>query len=164
MNTQRVLRFPMIELLVGALILLALSGVVILMSVAWSLIHTPSSQLPIQADPLDMVDVFHSAINSANVDALLALFTEDATVMDSGSVFQGRDEIRNWMLYSQRMAGLRLMMIHSQVAGEKVFWHDLAHNGPEVQHISYILRWMAVIQKGKIESLTVSLLPMPDGK
>jgi hypothetical protein len=62
------------------------------------------------------------------------------------------------------MAGLRRLLIHSQVVGEKVFWNDLAHNGPEMQHISYILHWIAVVQKGKIKSLTVSLMPMPDGK
>jgi hypothetical protein len=164
MNTQRVLRIPMVELVIVALILLAVAGLAILISIAWPLIHVPSGPSPIQADPLEMVDAFHSAINNDNVDAMLALFSEDATVVDSGSVVQGKEQIRNWALHSQPMFGLRLMMIHSQVAGVKVFWHDIAHNGPEVQHISYILRWMAVIQNGKIKSLTVSLLPMPDGK
>ncbi|HLO17052.1 MAG TPA: nuclear transport factor 2 family protein, partial [Anaerolineales bacterium] len=101
---------------------------------------------------------------SNNVDVVLALFSEDATVTDGGSTVQGRDEIRKWILYSQRMAGLHLTLIHSQVAGEKVFWHDVARNGSEVEHRIYLLRWMAIVQNGKIQSLTVSLLPMPDGK
>jgi hypothetical protein len=164
MNANRVLRIPMIELVIVTLMLLAVGGLAILISVAWPLIHVPSGQSPIQADPLKMVNVFHDAVNSDNLDATLALFTEDAIIIDGETIFQGREEIRKWVLYSQRMAGLRLLLINSRVADEKVFWNDLAHNGPEVQHISYILRWMAVIQKGKIQSLTVSLLPMPDAK
>ena len=164
MNTHRGLRIPMVELMIVALILLAVSGVAILIFVAWPLIHVPSGHSPIQADPLKMVNAFHDAVNSDNVEAVLALFAEDATITDNGSVIDGTEEIRNWALHSQRMAGLRLLLIHSQVTGEIVFWHDLAHNGPEIEPISHILRWMAVIQEGKIKTLMVSLLPMPDGK
>ena len=164
MNTHRVLRIPMVELVIVVLILLAVGGLAILISIAWPLIHVPSGPSPIQADPLEMVNAFHSAINNDNVDAMLALFSEDASVVDSGSVIQGEEQIRDWALHSQRMFGLRLMMTHSQVAGEKIFWHDITHSGPEVQHRIYILRGMAIIQKGKIKSLTVSLLPMPDAK
>jgi hypothetical protein len=145
MNTRRVLRIPMIELVIITLILLAVGGLAMLFSVAWPLIHIPSGQSPIQADSLKMVDAFHTTGNSHNMDAVLALFTEDATITDSGFTVRGRDQIRKWILYSQRMAGLHLTLIHSQVAGEKVFWHDLAHGGPEIESISYVLRWMAVI-------------------
>ena len=149
MKAHRVLRIPLMELVIVALILLTI----------WQ-----DSQAPIYAESSETINTFHSAINSDDVDAVLALFAEDATVIDSGSVIHGRDEIRDWALHSQRMAGLHLRLIHSQVVGEKVFWNDLAHNGPEVQHLSYILRWMAIIQKGKIKSITVSLMPIPDGK
>jgi limonene-1,2-epoxide hydrolase len=153
----------MLELVIVALILLAVTGLAILISVIWPLIHIPSGPSPIQADPLEVVNAFHSAINNDNVDAMLALLAEDATITENGSTVQGKEELRDWVLHSQRMAGLRLTMLHSQVAGEKIFWNDTAHNGPEVQHSSYILRWMAVIQKGRIKSLTVSFLSMPDG-
>jgi limonene-1,2-epoxide hydrolase len=149
MKAHRVLRIPLMELVIVALILLTI----------WQ-----DSQAPIYAESSETINTFHSAINSDDVDAVLALFAEDATVIDSGSVIHGRDEIRDWALHSQRMAGLHLRLIHSQVVGEKVFWNDLAHNGPEVQHLSYILRWMAIIQKGKIKSIMVSLMPIPDGK
>ena len=149
MKAHRVLRIPLMELVIVALILLTI----------WQ-----DSQAPIYAESSETINTFHSAINSDVVDAVLALVAEDATVIDSGSVIHGRDEIRDWALHSQRMAGLHLRLIHSQVVGEKVFWNDLAHNGPEVQHLSYILRWMAIIQKGKIKSITVSLMPIPDGK
>jgi limonene-1,2-epoxide hydrolase len=149
MKAHRVLRIPLMELVIVALILLTI----------WQ-----DSQAPIYAESSETINTFHSAINSDDVDAVLALFAEDATVIDSGSVIHGRDEIRDWALHSQRMAGLHLRLIHSQMVGEKVFWNDLAHNGPEVQHLSYILRWMAIIQKGKIKSIMVSLMPIPDGK
>ena len=164
MNAHRVLRIPLLELVIVALILLALGGIVILIAATWPLIHVPSGPTPIQADPLEVVNVLHSNINSNEVAELLDLFAEDAVVTDDGSVFEGKDAIQNWALHSKRMTGLQLTMVHAQVAGEKVFWHDLADNGPDVQDRSYILRWMAVVQKGKIKSLTVSLMPMPDGK
>ena len=120
MNTRRVLRIPMIELVIITLILLAVGGLAMLFSVARPLIHIPSGQSPIQADSLKMVDAFHSAINSDNVDAVLALFADDATVTDAGAGIAGKEEIRNWVLYSQRMAGLRLTMLHSEMHGDKV--------------------------------------------
>jgi hypothetical protein len=164
MNAQRVLSFPMIGLMIVALILLAVGGFALLTAVTWSLIHVPSSQSPIQADPLEMVNVFHSAINNDDVDAILDLFADDAVVTDDESVIEGKEQIRNWVVYSQRMAGLRLMMLHSEMHGDKVTWIDTAHNGPEEEDRVSLLRWTAVIQKGRIKSLTVSLMPMPDGK
>lgn len=164
MNTNRVLKIPMIELVIVSLVLLTVGGLAILISVAWPLIHVSSGQSPIQADPVEMINTFHSTVNNDNVEAVLALFAEDATINDSGSVFQGKEQIRNWALHSRRMTGLRLTMLHSDLRGDKVTWIDTARNGPEVQHRVYILRWTAVIQNGTIKSLAVSLLPMPDGK
>ena len=105
-------------------------------------------------DSLSTVDTFHSAINSDNVDTVLALFADDAIVVDGESVIQGKDEIRNWLLYSQRMAGLRLTKLNSAMNGEKVSWLDIAHDGPNVEYRLYVLRWEALIQEGKIHSLT----------
>jgi Ketosteroid isomerase homolog len=101
-----------------------------------------------------MVDTFHTAVNTEDVDAVLALFAEDAVVVDGGYVMQGRDEIRNWVLYSTRMAGLRLTKLNSALDGEKVIWLDIAHDGPKVEYRLYILRWEALIQEGKINTLT----------
>jgi limonene-1,2-epoxide hydrolase len=105
-------------------------------------------------DSLSTVDTFHSAINSDDVDTVLALFADDAIVVDGESVIQGKDEIRNWLLYSQRMAGLRLKKLNSAMNGEKVIWLDIAHDGPNIEYRLYILRWEALIQEGKIHSLT----------
>ena len=105
-------------------------------------------------DSLSTIDTFHSAINSEDVDAVLDLFAEDAIVMDGNSVIQGRDEIRNWLLYSQRMAGLRLTKLNSAMDGEQVSWLDIAHDGPNIEYRLYVLRWEALIREGKIHSLS----------
>jgi hypothetical protein len=46
-------------------------------------------------DSLSTVDIFHSAINNDDVDTALALFADDAIVVDGQSVIPGKDEIRN---------------------------------------------------------------------
>lgn len=105
-------------------------------------------------DSLSTVDTFHFAINGEDVDALLALFADDAIVVDGASVIQGKDQIRNWLLYSQRMAGLRLTKLNSAMNGEKISWLDIAHDGPSVEYRLYVLRWEALIREGKIHSLS----------
>jgi ketosteroid isomerase-like protein len=164
MNTHRVLRIPMIELMIVTLILLTAGGAAILIAVIWPLIQVPSGQAPSQADPWEVVNDFHAAINSNNVDEVLTLFTDSATVTDNKSVIKGRDQIRNWVLDSKRMAGLHLRMFHSEMDGETIIWLDKAHNGPEGQNRYYILRWEAVIAEGKIQSLVVMPRYMPDLK
>ena len=104
-------------------------------------------------DSLSTVDTFHSAINSDDVDTVVALFEEEAIIVDGASVLQGKDEIRNWLLYSQRMAGLRLTKLNSAMDGEKVSWLDIAHDGPNLEYRLYVLRWEALIREGKIHSL-----------
>ena len=118
---------------------------------------TSSRLAPAEVAPLDSlstVDTFHSAINGDDVDSALALFADDAIVVDGQSVIQGKDEIRNWVLYSQRMAGLRLRKLNSAVNGETISWLDIAHDGPKIQYQLYLLRWEALIQDGKIHYLT----------
>jgi hypothetical protein len=104
-------------------------------------------------DSLSTVNTFHFAINSEDVDTVLALFADKAIVVDGASVIQGKDEIRNWLLYSQRMAGLRLTKLNSAMDGEKVSWLDIAHDGPNLEYRLYVLRWEALIREGKIHSL-----------
>lgn len=162
MSTQG-LRLPITQLVIAALIVLTIGVLVIGISVAWTLIHVPSGPSPVKVDPLQVVDILHAAINSHDTQATLAMFTQNATVDDSGSMIQGRKEIRNWVLHSQRMAGLHLTMIRSEIHADTITWIDLARNGAEEQQ-SYLLRWRAVIRDGKIQALTVGLLPMPDGK
>ena len=164
MNTHRVLRIPVIELVVVAMILLAVGGVAILITAVWPLIYVPSDQGPRQEDPWEVVNDFHAAINSNNIDDALALFANSATITDNKSLISGRDQIRNWVLYSKRMAGLHLKMFHLEMDGETFIWLDEAQNGPEGQNRYYILRWEAVIAEGKIQSLIVMPRYMPDLK
>jgi hypothetical protein len=155
MNTYKVLRFPRIGLLIVMLVLLAASFLAVSIPLAWSLIGTQLSPSPIHADPSAVVNTFHSAINSNDKAALLALFADDATVTDNGAIMEGSEEIRNWVFYSQRMAGLRLTAVYTETEGEKVIWLDTAYNGPEGNSRYYLLRWEALTRNGKIQSLTV---------
>jgi len=127
-----------------------------------SLTLIPSDAPPM--DPLSIVDAFHNAINSDDVDAMLALFADDATVTDNGLVIEGRKDIRSWILYSQRMTGLRLTLFHSEQNEENIIWLDKAHNGSEIQNRYYILRWEALIRDGKIQSLAAMPRYWPDQK
>jgi len=116
-------------------------------------------------DPLSMVDAFHYAVNSEDVDAVLALFADDAFVTDNGLVILGRDEIRMWLMHSQRMAGTRLIMLKSELVGEKVIWFDESYKQQETYyHGSYLLKWEAIIQDGKIQSLAAIPRYWPDLK
>jgi ketosteroid isomerase-like protein len=115
-------------------------------------------------DSLSLVTTFHNAINSDDVDAMLALFADDATVNDNGSVIEGKELIRDWALHSQRMTGLRLTLFHSEQNEENIIWLDKAHNGSEVQNRYYILRWEAIIRDGKIQSLAAMPRYWPDLK
>ena len=143
MNTRQVPRLPLIAFaIVTSILLVACTGSELAPADVASL------------DSLSTVDTFHSAINSHDVDTVLGLFADDAIVVDGASVIQGKDEIRNWLLYSQRMAGLRLTKLNSAMNGEKVSWLDIAHDGPNVEYRLYVLRWEALIQAGKIHSLT----------
>lgn len=40
---------------------------------------------------------FLRAYNAKNVEAVVALYAEDATLVSDGGTFRGKDEIRNWV-------------------------------------------------------------------
>lgn len=164
MNAHRYLRVPSMKLVLIVLFVFGVGSLGMLLSIVWTRVHLQSDQSPIQADPLNLVDAFHTAVNAHNVDELLGLFTEDATIMDRGSVFHGRNEIRSWAADSPHMTELHLRMIQSQRNGQRVFWHDVAYNATDVPSQFYVLQWMAILQTGRIKSLTVSLLLRPDRK
>jgi hypothetical protein len=164
MNTRRVVPVSRIKPVAIAVLLIAVAVLTTLFSLLWTRIHRQSDKSPIRADPLNLVDAFHTAANGHKVDALLALFTEDATISDRGSAFHGGNEIRNWASDFQYSAGLRLKTIHGLRNGQNIFWSDVAYNEATVQYDAYILQWIAILQAGKIQSLTVSVLPAPCGK
>jgi len=143
MNIRQVPRLQLVAFAV-------MTSIVLVACISSELVSTEIASL----DSLSMVDTFHVAINSDDVDTVLTLFADDAIVVDGASVIQGKDEIRNWLLYSQRMAGLLLTKLNSALYGEQVSWLDIAHDGPKVQYQLYLLRWEASIQDGKIHYLT----------
>lgn len=164
MNNSRVLNIPIRKLAIVASVLFVVGGFASLITVAWLLIQFPLVQAPSHVDPWNVVDDLHIAINNNNADQVLTLFANSATIADNDTVINGKDKIRNWVLYSKRMSELHLKMFRSEVDGEKFIWLDSAHNGPEGQNRYYILRWEAVIADGKIQSLAVFPRYMPDLK
>jgi hypothetical protein len=109
MNTWKVSRMQMFALLIAATaMLIACIGPALI----------PGNAPPM--DPLSLITTFHNAINSDDVDAVLALFAEDAVVIDNGSVIEGKELIRDWALHSQRMTGLRLTLLNSEMDGETI--------------------------------------------
>ena len=140
----------------------ALVAVVVLISLA-SLGPTLISDTDSTMNPLATVDALHQSINYDDIDGLRVLFAEDAIVIDNGTAFEAwnRSGIGSNIFTCQP---IKFEMINIQVDGEKVFWYDLVHNDPGSGYGPYILRWNAVIQNGKIQSLVVQPLPMPDGK
>lgn len=157
MNTGQASRFPVMSLAIVTLILFTAGAGVLSIAIAWPLIHVPSGQ----ADPWQVVNDFHAAVNTNNVDAALVLFTDRAVISENKSRIDGRDQIRNWVLSSERMAGLHLKMVHAERQGEKLIWLDSAYNGPEGEGRYYILRWEAVLAAGKIQSLVVMPRVLP---
>jgi hypothetical protein len=147
-----------------ALILLSVAGVAMLIIAIRPLIYGPLVQRSNQPDPWEVVNALHAAINSSNVDELLAMFSDNAEISDNESPIQGGSQIRDWALYSERMAGLHLKMFHSEMHGEKLIWLDKAYTGSEAQNRYFILRWEAVIAQGKIQSLVVTPRYLPDLK
>ena len=138
----------------------------VLMMACKGLTPIPADMSPTTRDPepLEVVSAFHAAINRNDIEIALALFAEDALVTDNGTMSKGMEQIRDWGQHLHMPAALHLEMISFQVNGEKVYWSDLAHDKAGSGNDFHILRWNAVIQDGKIKSLVVRLLLMPDGK
>ena len=115
-------------------------------------------------DSLSLVTTFHNAINREDVDTVLALFADNAIVTDNDSAIEGKADIRNWILNSQRMAGLRLTMLSVEMDMDELIWLDTAYNRPEMEHGPYLMRWEATIREGKIQSLAAMPRYRPDLK
>jgi hypothetical protein len=153
MNTRQVSRLQLFVFVIA-------TATILVACISQALI--PSDAPPM--DPLSMVDVFHQTINGDDMDALLVLFSDDAVVIDNGLVIESKELIRDWAIHSQRMAGLRLTMLKSELDGEKVIWLDEAHKDQETGHGSYLLKWEAIIRDGKIQSLAAMPRYWPDLK
>jgi ketosteroid isomerase-like protein len=58
----------------------------------------PGVKLLLNSEPGALVrQEFLRAYNAKDVDAVVALYADDATLVSDGGTFKGRDEIRNWV-------------------------------------------------------------------
>ncbi len=58
----------------------------------------PGTKLPSNPEPgVQVRQEFLRAYNANDVDAVVALYAEDATLVSDGGTFKGRDEIRQWV-------------------------------------------------------------------
>ncbi len=57
----------------------------------------PTVQPPSPEPGLQVRQAFLRAYNAKDVDAVVALYADDATLVSDGGTFKRRDEIRNWV-------------------------------------------------------------------
>jgi ketosteroid isomerase-like protein len=58
----------------------------------------PKVQPPSSPEPgVQVRQEFLRAYNAKDVEAVVALYSEDATLVSEGGTFRGKDEIRNWV-------------------------------------------------------------------
>ena len=58
----------------------------------------PEPKAQSNAEPgAHMRQEFLRAYNAKDIDAVVALYAEDATLVSDGGTFRGRNEIRNWV-------------------------------------------------------------------
>lgn len=79
------------------------------------------------------VTAFVDAINSADTDAFVALFTEDGSVNDWGRLLTGHDGVRSWADSDAIGAGAQMEILTSAVEGDVVTtefsWTSRVFNG-----------------------------------
>lgn len=138
----------------GALLLL-LSGVVA--SVGSSI----KAQAQPSGDPAAVVAGFEQARNRRDIDAALAYFADDATIIQRNTTFSGRDEIRRFL--EGAAARSRFVVVADrQVAGDQVTWTERsggALGSPSAAQQQgqglggFTTTVEATVQDGKIKSL-----------
>ena len=74
-----------------------LAALLLLLSVnTWA--QQPGVKLLPNSEPgMQVRQEFLRAYNAKDVDAVVALYADDATMVSDGGTFKGRDEIRNWV-------------------------------------------------------------------
>lgn len=88
---------------------------------------TGASALP------DPVARFVAAINAADTDAFVELFTQDGLVNDWGRVLSGHDGVRDWAGSDAIGAGAQMSILASETHGDTVStrfsWRSRVFNG-----------------------------------
>lgn len=83
--------------------------------------------------PPEQVTAFVDAINDANMDAFVALFTPDGIVNDWGTEYIGHDRVRRWAHTDAIGAGARMRILSAVTEGStttiRFEWRSRVFNG-----------------------------------
>ena len=99
-------------------------------------------------DPIEIVKAFDAANNAGDVDAMMALVSDDATFSTGAGTFQGKDEIRSWAQYGID-EGITVETSDYQRNGGEVTWVAVL-NLPDGNQIS--IPTTVTIEDGKIKT------------
>jgi hypothetical protein len=96
-----------------------------------------------------MVDNFEAARSRRDIEAVLAFFTDDATVRDrSGREHVGRDQIRQFLLLTASRGRTTAVGVHD-VGANRVAWTERVTT--QISNLEFNVE--AVVQDGKIKAL-----------
>jgi len=119
----------------------------------------PASALA-QADPVSVARAFGAAENAHNVDAVVALFTEDAVITTPFGTFRGTDQIRQFV-QSLVAGNIRTVGRDYQASGDQVTFIRAATTtdflAMGVAPVDFKI--VGLIQAGKIKNWDVSYTP-----
>ncbi len=118
-------------------------------------------------DPISIVRAFDAALNAHDLEAVMGLFAEDATVRyvpappPGPAAYEGKPEIRGLV---QRLIeeGIAVQAEHYEATGERVTSRDrrtCAARHEQLGGNPVILTCEAVVRGGKIASLTFTFSP-----
>ena len=124
----------------------------------------PSGTAAAGSDPASVARTLLRAYNAHNLDAVTALFADDAvfTVLPQGIVLTGKAQIRAALQQGAFAQNSSLRMVaYPQISGDKVTWSVQASNDAWRQlGIDRLLNTNeAIVRGGKITSVTVGLTP-----
>src|SRR5688572_22949745 len=124
------------------------------------LVMASQSALAQATDPLSVMKASLDAVNASNVDAAVATFADDAVFTTPTGSFKGKDDIRRAIM-ADVANHVQIEATNFQVAADKVTYSFKQSNdrlrGLGINFITGNSE--AVIQNGKIMSLTGTLTP-----
>ena len=113
-------------------------------------------------DPLSVVQALDAACNDHDLEAVMALFTDDAVVRhtpppDGVGLYRGKAQIRDWM--ESQLPGFHVDTHDHQTTGDTIRWSatltdDLLRQIGQDQPVDAQLE--AVVRDGKIASFSVT--------
>jgi ketosteroid isomerase-like protein len=118
--------------------------------------------MPPAQDPLSIVQELDAACNAHDLEAVMALFADDAVVRhtpppDGVGVYRGKAKIRGWM--EPQLPGFHVVTHDHRTTGDTIRWSatltdDLLRQIGQDQPVDAQLE--AVVRDGKIASFSVT--------